>query len=105
MVELKFICAEFQYFSTFNKYYITILVRISHGNRSLTSYELGLVRSICEPLGMKDFGAYNKSHGPSRKIRITQTFTMGGLLGDPWFWILHSTARKHIPVTKQCIVE
>ena len=37
-VELKFICAEVQYFSTFNKYHITILVRISHGNRSLTSY-------------------------------------------------------------------
>ena len=37
-VELKFICAEFQIFSTLSKHDITILVVISHGNRSLTSY-------------------------------------------------------------------
>ena len=37
-VELKFICAEFQIFSTLSKHDITILVIISHGNRSLTSY-------------------------------------------------------------------
>ena len=37
-VELKFICAEFQIFSTSRKYDITILVIIFHGNRSLTSY-------------------------------------------------------------------
>ena len=39
-VELKFICAEFQIFSTLSKHDITILVNISHGNRSLTSYSL-----------------------------------------------------------------
>ena len=37
-VELKFICAEFQIFSTLSKHDVTILVIISHGNRSLTSY-------------------------------------------------------------------
>ena len=37
-VQHKFICAEFQIFSTLSKHYITILVIISHGNRSLTSY-------------------------------------------------------------------
>ena len=37
-VELKFICAEFQIFSTLSKHDITILVIISYGNRSLTSY-------------------------------------------------------------------
>ena len=37
-VKLKFICAEFQIFSTLSKHDITILVIISHGNRSLTSY-------------------------------------------------------------------
>ena len=37
-VELKFICAEFQIFSTLIKHDITILIIISHGNRSLTSY-------------------------------------------------------------------
>ena len=37
-VELKFICAEFQIFSTFSKHDITILWNMSHGNRSLTSY-------------------------------------------------------------------
>ena len=37
-VELKFICAESQIFFTFKKHDITILVSISHGNRSLTSY-------------------------------------------------------------------
>ena len=36
-VELKFICAEFQIFSTLSKHDITVLVIISHGNRSLTS--------------------------------------------------------------------
>ena len=36
-VELKFIYAEFQIFSTLSKHDITILVIISHGNRSLTS--------------------------------------------------------------------
>ena len=36
-VELKFICAEFQIFSTLSKHDITILVIISHGNGSLTS--------------------------------------------------------------------
>ena len=36
-VELKFIWAEFHYFTTFNEYCITISVRIFHGNRSLTS--------------------------------------------------------------------
>ena len=36
-VELKFICAEFQIFSTLSKHDITTLVIISHGNRSLTS--------------------------------------------------------------------
>ena len=36
-VELKFICAEFQIFSTLRKHDITTLVIISHGNRSLTS--------------------------------------------------------------------
>ena len=38
-VELKFICAEFQIFLTLSKHDITILVIISHGNRSLTSYD------------------------------------------------------------------
>ena len=38
-VELKFICAEFQIFSTLSKHDTTILVIISHGNRSLTSYQ------------------------------------------------------------------
>ena len=38
--ELKFICAEFRIFSTFSKRDITILMNISHGNRSLTSYTL-----------------------------------------------------------------
>ena len=38
-VELKFICAEFQFFSTYSEYdIITILVNISHGNGSLASY-------------------------------------------------------------------
>ena len=36
-VELKFICAKFQIFSTFSKHDITILVGVSQGNRSLTS--------------------------------------------------------------------
>ena len=37
-VELKFICAEPQIFSTFSKHAIIILEGIFHGNRSLTSY-------------------------------------------------------------------
>ena len=37
-LELKFICTEFQFSSTFNKYDIAILVRIVQGNRSLISY-------------------------------------------------------------------
>ena len=37
-VGLQFICAEFQIFSTLSKHDITVLVIISHGNRSLTSY-------------------------------------------------------------------
>ena len=37
-VELKFICAEFQHFSTLSKHDIIILVIVSHGDRSLTSY-------------------------------------------------------------------
>ena len=37
-VEHKFICAEFQIFSSLSKHDITILAIISHGNRSLTSY-------------------------------------------------------------------
>ena len=41
-VELKFIRAEFQNFSTLSKHDIAILVIISHGNRSLTSYVFGL---------------------------------------------------------------
>ena len=36
--ELQFICAKFQIFSTLSKHDIVILVSISHGNRSLTSY-------------------------------------------------------------------
>ena len=36
-VELKFICAEFQIFSTFRKHDIADFMSISHGNRSLTS--------------------------------------------------------------------
>ena len=41
-VELKFICAEFQIFSTLSKHDITILVIIYHRNRYLTSYGNGL---------------------------------------------------------------
>ena len=55
-VELKFICAEFQIFSTLSKHDITILVIISHGNRSLTSYglcqtflKLKLKVQVCRP--------------------------------------------------------
>ena len=39
-VELKCICAEFQIFSTLCKHDITILIIISHGNGSLTSYAI-----------------------------------------------------------------
>ena len=40
--ELKSLCVEFQFFSALNQYNITILVGISHGNRSLTSYIINL---------------------------------------------------------------
>ena len=43
-VELKFIIAEFQIFSTLSKHDIIILVIISHGNRSLTSYAFNVAR-------------------------------------------------------------
>ena len=46
LVELKFICAEFQIFLKFKKHDIAVLVSISHGNRSLTSYGMETIWEI-----------------------------------------------------------
>ena len=68
-IELKFICAESHIFSTLSKHDIAILVSISHGNRSLTSYRrgsevaLGDVWYEIEPLHSKSIRCVSISQG------------------------------------------
>ena len=84
-IELKFICAYFQILSTFSKHNIAILVSISHGNRSLTSYSLGSPE-VC--LGYRSQGLYS----PSAKTSYSKiAWSL-----EPRDWILQWLYRSEI---------
>ena len=110
-VELKFICAEFQIFSTLRKHDITVLVSTFHGNRSMTSYITAMMKAKHKSdLELTNYttyptltgGMHNAAFKTDEILTLLQCSTTSHSVAQHWFnhWLVVDA--KPMPEPTKC---